>query len=113
MSLLKPPYLRIETPQTTDGINLKYRDGQIVSKETHVPVTALKQFEKENMGRPEHLKHKITRVSEDDFKASQVIKQPVAKQPEADDAPFTVTITEKKIQPVKKKRGRQPKAIEQ
>lgn len=105
MSNFKGPYLRIETPRTTDGINLKYENGQVAFKETHVPLTALKQFEKENMGRPEHLKHKITKVDPAAFQASQVIKKPVV-QPKEEET-FEEVIVEEKP---KVKRGPKPKA---
>lgn len=78
MSNFKGAYLRIETPRTTDGINLKMGpDLRPIFKETHVPLTALKQFEKENIGRPEHLKHRITKVDPDTFQPSQIAKKPV------------------------------------
>jgi hypothetical protein len=57
-------YLRVSTPQTTDGTNLKYDAKQrIVMKETHLPLTARKHLERENSVLPVHLQHIIEEVS--------------------------------------------------
>lgn len=54
-------YLRVLTPQTIDGVNLKYAEGgeRVLFKETHLPLTARKHLEAENANLPQQLKHKI------------------------------------------------------
>jgi hypothetical protein len=53
-------YLRVRTPQTTDGVNLRYTaDERIDYKESHLPLTAKKHLEAENENLPNQLKHKI------------------------------------------------------
>lgn len=42
------PYLRITTPRTTNGIIPKLQNGQQLSKETFLPLSARKQIEKKN-----------------------------------------------------------------
>lgn len=61
MSLYQGDYIRILTPETTDGTNLKYANGRPVIKETHAAFTrdSVKLLEEENARRPDHLKHKI------------------------------------------------------
>lgn len=57
-------YLRVLTPRTIDGMNVKYDDQrQVMFKETHLPVTARKYLLEENMSLPEHLHHKIEEVA--------------------------------------------------
>lgn len=106
MSNFKGAYLRIETPRTTDGINLKYENGHVAYKETHVPLTALKQFEKENIGRPEHLKHRITKVDPDTFQPSQIVRTPVSPAPIAHEEVEEVIEQKPKAKP-----GRKPKPV--
>lgn len=55
------PYLRVLTPQTTDGTNLRYDESneRAIKKETHLPLTARKFLEAENEQLPDQLKHKI------------------------------------------------------
>jgi hypothetical protein len=77
MSNFKDEYLRILTPRTTDGVNLKYGpDRQPTYKESHVPVTALKHFERENATLPDQLKHIIEPVG---IKAEEIVKAPAAR----------------------------------
>lgn len=57
------PYLRILTPRTKDGVNPIYdREGQPSYKESHLPLSALRAVELENISRAEHLKHRIEKV---------------------------------------------------
>lgn len=64
MSYFPGDYLRILTPQTTDGVNLKYGvDQKPVYKEMHLPLSARKQMEKKNEKRPLHLRHIIEHVT--------------------------------------------------
>jgi hypothetical protein len=80
MSNFKGQYLRILTPQTTDGINLKYdQDNEVVLKETHLPMTARKSIEKRNAIRPKHLQHIIEEVGEPAPKAKVRPSAPVAE----------------------------------
>jgi hypothetical protein len=54
-------YLRVLTPQTVDGINLKYdeRTERVIRKETFLPLTAKKHLEAENETLPIQLRHTI------------------------------------------------------
>lgn len=64
MSNFKGDYLRVLTPLTTNGSNIRHNaDGQVMYKESHLPITAQKQLEKKNKKRPVHLRHKIELVS--------------------------------------------------
>lgn len=57
------PYLRILTPRTKDGSNPLYGpDKQPTYKESHLPLSALKAMERENLNLPDHLKHVIEKV---------------------------------------------------
>lgn len=57
-------YLRVTTPQTSDGTTLRYTEDQrLITKETHLPLTAKKFIEAENADLPQHLRHKIDVVS--------------------------------------------------
>lgn len=60
MSNFQGEYLRIRTPVTIDGKNIKYDlEGKVIYKETHLPLTARKSMEMENLKLPTHLRHKI------------------------------------------------------
>lgn len=74
-------YLRVLTPVTTDGVNLKYANGQPVYREDHLPVTSEKMIEKKNMQLPEHLRKKIEYVSS--YNPPQRSEQPVNKKTKA------------------------------
>lgn len=62
MSNFKGDYLRVSTPVTTNGMVPKMVNGNVVYKESHLPVTALKHINKRNDKLPGHLKMKIERV---------------------------------------------------
>lgn len=66
--LLGKKYLRVLTPQTIDGTNLKYSDDgeRVLRKETHLPVTARKFLEAENANLPEQLRHRIEEVENEE-----------------------------------------------
>lgn len=57
MSNFQGDYLRILTPQTVNGIVPEMKNGQQVYKESHAELGARKEFEKENLKLPDHLKH--------------------------------------------------------
>jgi len=60
MSHFKGPYLRVLTPRTTDGMNIKYDENlQVVYKESHFELSARASLEKENLTRPNQLRHII------------------------------------------------------
>lgn len=62
MSLFHGDYIRVITPETTDGVNLIYDDnGKKVTKTSFLAFTpiALKNMEEENAKLPTHLKHQI------------------------------------------------------
>lgn len=63
MSFFKEDYLRVLTPITTNGINpVMDNEGRIKYKESHLPLSAFKDLEKQNLTLPDHLKMKIERV---------------------------------------------------
>lgn len=59
--------LRVKTPQTTDGKTLAY-DGnkQVIYTESIVEFSAKKEFESLNATLPEHLKHELEEIDEDE-----------------------------------------------
>lgn len=59
MDIFEGPYLRVLTPQTIDGSNVLIQNDKVVYKETHLPLTAKKQFERKNLKLPKHLQHKL------------------------------------------------------
>lgn len=60
MSYFKGAYLQVTTPQTIDGMNLAYdANGKVVTKISHLPLSARKALEKKNAKMKEHLRHKI------------------------------------------------------
>jgi hypothetical protein len=56
-------YLRVLTPRTTDGNTPLLIDGQQQYKETALPLTALKRLEARNRQLPNHLRHIIEPVT--------------------------------------------------
>lgn len=56
------PYLRVLTPETSDGVNLMMVKDKKVYRESHLPLTARKHLERKNLKLPEHLRHKIEEV---------------------------------------------------
>lgn len=59
-------FLRVETPITSDGINLKYdENGKVQYKTTFLPITAKKEIERNDARSPKHLQKKITVMSGD------------------------------------------------
>ncbi len=61
MSIYTGDYIRVLTPETIDGINLKIVNDRVVYRESHVALsdTAKRELELENKRRPPHLQHKI------------------------------------------------------
>jgi hypothetical protein len=43
------PYLRVLTPETIDGINVKMMNDRVVFKESHLPLTAKKHLKNTTM----------------------------------------------------------------
>ncbi len=71
MSGFTGSYLRILTPQTIDGINVKYdKEREVIYKESHVANTkvARKYYEKANLKRPAQLRHIVEVVGEEEYK---------------------------------------------
>jgi hypothetical protein len=61
--MFKGDYLRVLSPKTTNGINLKLdEDDRVEYKETFLPLTAKKALEEQNKKLPDHLKKKIEPV---------------------------------------------------
>lgn len=82
MSNFKGEYLRIFTPRTTDGINLKMdNQRRPIFKETHAPLSALKNFQRENVGLKDHLKHIIEHVGSSEPYRPEPPAQPITPTP--------------------------------
>lgn len=64
MGILGSRYLRVKTPQTTDGQTLKIENERVVYKITELPMSAKKHLEIENTTLPNHLKHILEEVDE-------------------------------------------------
>ncbi|MBA3830070.1 MAG: hypothetical protein H0X33_14105 [Taibaiella sp.] len=62
MSIFEGDYLRVLTPETTDGVTPRMENDKLVLREDHLPLDALKYLEKENDRLPAILKHRIERV---------------------------------------------------
>jgi hypothetical protein len=62
--MLKGSYLRVLTPITTNGTNIKLEKGVAQYKETFLPLTAKKELEAQNRSLPEHLRKEIEVVSD-------------------------------------------------
>lgn len=88
----KEGYLRVLTPQTTDGKNVRYNSKhEVVLKESHVrnTATAKKALELENDSLPDHLKHRIEIVPPEEEAPEGEVKtrnkpgpKPKVKEPE-------------------------------
>lgn len=64
MTFLNGDHLRVVSPLTTDGTSLKYgENGQVMYKETLLPLTAKKSLILQNTRLPAHLKKKIEIIS--------------------------------------------------
>ncbi len=64
--LLSKKHLRVEIPQTIDGINLLYDDnGKVIIKTVYLPFTAKRNIESNQAFLPTHLQAKITIVEGD------------------------------------------------
>jgi hypothetical protein len=60
----QPRFLKVETPVTSDGINLAYDNQQRpLFKTTFLPLTARKELERNAAKLPKHLKPTITVMS--------------------------------------------------
>ena len=96
--------LLIRTPQTTDGINLRYgADKQVVYKETIVELGAKGNFESLNAKLPTHLRHefKVVDVAESDpgLSNAELKKrlETLEKQAENEDLKNRIDELEKKL----------------
>lgn len=56
-------YLRVLSPRTSDGTTVITEDGQVVYKETHLPLTAKSALETANKFLPPHLRKVIEVVT--------------------------------------------------
>ena len=73
--LLSKKHLRVEIPQTIDGMNaLIGDDGRVVIKTVFLPFTAKRVVESNQAKKPKHLQAKIT-VEEGDFVQKGTIKE--------------------------------------
>lgn len=56
----QPRYLQVQTPRTTDGINLAYdKNNQIIYRTSFLPITALTELKRNTSKLPKHLQPKI------------------------------------------------------
>ena len=59
--LLSKKHLRVEIPQTVDGINLLYDENRrVVTKTVYLPFSAKRMIVSNQAKKPEHLQAKIT-----------------------------------------------------
>ena len=73
--LLSKKHLRVEIPQTIDGMNaLIGDDGRVVLKTVFLPFTAKRVVESNQAKKPKHLQAKIT-VVEGDFVQTKNLKE--------------------------------------
>jgi len=99
--LLSKKHLRVEIPQTIDGMNtLIGDDGKAVIKTVFLPLSAKLKIESNQAKRPKHLQAKIT-VVEGDFQENKV----------KETAQFTPEQIEK-LQGMTKNKGGRPKKVE-
>lgn len=56
MQFQSGPYLRVKSPITTDGINIKLSGDRVQYKITELPLTAKRELEKQNAKLPDNLK---------------------------------------------------------
>lgn len=72
MTFFTEDHLRVQKPQTSNGINpVVGPDGKIAYKTVFLPITAKKFLEKKNAKLPEHLRTKIEVVP--GYKPAQVV----------------------------------------
>ena len=65
-NLLSKRHLRVEVPQTSDGVTLLYDDNQrVVTKTVFLPFSAKRDIESYMAKQPNHLQGKITPVEGD------------------------------------------------
>ena len=58
--LFKGSYLRVSSPITSNGTNIKLDEtGRAMYRETFLPLSARKELENQNKKLPEHLRKKI------------------------------------------------------
>ena len=99
--LLSKKHLRVEIPQTIDGMNtLIGDDGKAVIKTVFLPLSAKLKIESNQAKRPKHLQAKIT-VVEGDFQENKV----------KETAQFTPEQIEK-LQGMTKNKGGRSKKVE-
>lgn len=79
--MLEESYLRVRTPQTVDGLNLKYMpDGFTpMYSEAHLPLTARKHIDAQNANLPAQLRHLVELVSNDSAPVIPGKKKPGVK----------------------------------
>jgi hypothetical protein len=100
--LLSKKHLRVEIPQTIDGINLLYdENGKVVIKTVYLPFTAKRNIESNQAFLPTHLQAKITPVEGD-----------LAVRSPKETGEFTPEQLEK-LKGMTKNKGGRPKKVEE
>lgn len=91
MQFLKEGYLRVTSPLTIDGVRPKYdQRGQMMYKETELPLTAKKYMDEQNRKLPDHLKKKIEVIKADQVPGDPSgTKEAGTVEPEANTNPST------------------------
>jgi hypothetical protein len=65
-SVTASKHLRVEIPQTTDGMNLAYDGGgKVITKTIFLPLSARRRITASSLKKPAHLQYKITEVDGD------------------------------------------------
>lgn len=76
------PYLRVLSPVTTNGVNLKIgEDDKVVYKEAHLPLSAKRELEKQNAKLADHLKKKIEVVGNNAFMEESIARKKPGPKP--------------------------------
>jgi len=99
--LLSKKHLRVEIPQTIDGINLLYDEQmKVVIKTVYLPFSAKRSIESNQAKKPEHLRAKIT-IEDGDLLENKAEKESANFTPEQ----------LAKLKSMEKNKGGRPKKI--
>jgi len=99
--LLSKKHLRVEIPQTIDGIHLLYDDNKnVVIKTVYLPFSAKRSIESNQAKKPDHLRAKIT-IEEGDLVEKTDLKETGQFTPEQIE----------KLKGMTKNKGGRPKKI--
>lgn len=79
MQFFTEGYLRVISPMTIDGSHPRFDErGQIMYKETELPLTAKRHLDRQNRNLPDHLKKKIEVIKPGED-AKTITEEPAAE----------------------------------